>query len=125
MGAFGRFCVRLSAILAVMVVAACSQPAATVEPNPTASSSIRLSIKDNGSAFTYSVAGYFSVFLNSDSYPKGKFTCTPDNVIKEVAGTTGIYDIETGLYGVSFQGAQVGTCTLTNNDFSVTITIVE
>src|SRR5690349_8014802 len=119
MGAIVRFCVRWAAILAVMAVAACGQATATVAPDTAATSSTTLSIKDNGGTFTYPAASRFGVFLDKETYPYESFVCTPDGVIQQVAGTTGLYDPGTGLYGVGFEAEAAGTCVLTNGDFSV------
>ena len=125
MGVFGRSWGRCLAILVLLAAAACSQPEATVAPDAPASVATQLRAKDNGGSFTYKVAGFFQVFLDPASYPKEGFACAPDNVIQEVEGTTGVYDIETGFYGVAFEALAAGSCVLTNGDYSVTITVTE
>ncbi len=92
---------------------------------PPLNSPFRVTLAENGQALTYHVTGRFGVFLDQDQYPANEYTCLPAGIISWVSNATGLYDADTGLHSVGFEGVQPGTCVLRNEDFSVTIHIVE
>ena len=78
--------------------------------------------KDKGKTLTYGLTTRFTVILDGKKYPKEKLSCAPDGVIGSVSN---IPSVALPLYAARFEGVQIGTCTLKDGVFSVTIKIRE
>jgi hypothetical protein len=75
---------------------------------------------DSGTAFYYPVTGRFTVILNQNNNPAENLRCTPDGIIGPISN---IPSVAPPLYAARFEGLQPGTCTLTDDNFSITVII--
>jgi hypothetical protein len=78
--------------------------------------------EDNGQTFTYSVTTRFSVFLDSDGYPKDELKCLPEGIIGSISN---IPPVQPPLYVVRYETIQPGGCILQDKDFHVKIKVVQ
>lgn len=75
---------------------------------------------DTGKTFTYSETSRFTVFLDSNKYPKSELVCNPQGIIGEISN---IPPAVLPLYATRFETISPGQCTLSDRDFSVNIIV--
>ena len=74
---------------------------------------------DSGRTFSYNVGTRFSVFLDETRQPKSELQCAPQGVIV----FRGYAPAEPPAYAATFEVTELGTCVLTDKDFSATIVV--
>ena len=75
---------------------------------------------DNGKTFQYNVTSRFDVILDGTTNQPGGVTCSPDGIIQDVPN---IPQVSPPLFAQRFEVIAVGTCTLSDGNFSATIQV--
>ena len=75
---------------------------------------------DSGKAYSYPITSRFTVELDAAAYPKTELSCTPSGVIGSISN---IPAVAPPLYAARFEALAPGTCTLTDRDFLVRISV--
>ena len=102
--------------LSPVAQAALSEPA-IIAPQPQKEKYI-LTANDAGKTYTFTLGSRFSVLLD-DAYPKALLRCTPRGIIEE-----GDAPVATKpLWAARFYAAGLGSCTLSDEDFTLTIIV--
>jgi hypothetical protein len=116
---------KLATVFFILLSLSACAPSSSTTPTPTATpdplqqqSDIKL--QDNGGAFTFTVTSRFFVFLDNQANPVSELKCTPEAIIGIISN--GSLN-GPGRYPVMFEAVQPGTCTLTDREFSVQITV--
>ena len=76
---------------------------------------------DSGKTFTYTLTGRFSVILDSNKYPRENFEYEPPDIVGAVSS---IYPVPAPLYVMRYETVKLGTGTIRNGRFAVTINVV-
>ena len=75
---------------------------------------------DSGKTFTYNVATRLSVYLDDVTNPQKDLRCTPEGVIQAQGN---LREVEGSSYSLTFETVALGTCVLSNRNFSATIVV--
>jgi hypothetical protein len=99
-------------------------PEMTVDSRVTLSAQYKLTIRDNGRIFTFSVTSRFLLYLDKTLYPKNEQICQPDGIASWVSNAMGLYDEKLKLDSVGFETVKPGVCVIQVRDFRVVIQVV-
>lgn len=123
-----------TAIVAQKYTAAAEMTTTPATPAPTSSeiyptlawtpSSSDIVPSNSGSSYKYWITSRFMIVLNEVDFPQANLVvdCVPPDILGRVSN---IPPVPSGYYVLRYEGTALGTCTIRNGDFVVTINIVE
>lgn len=109
-------------------IAALPSPSRTTlagaSPAPTYSQQYTILEQDSGKTFVYPITSRFQIELDPQQYPQEslKVSCHPDGILGAVSN---LPSLAAPLYAVRYEGVKPGKCTVTNQDFMITVQIVD